>query len=266
MSTHQTNFPKLDNQDDVRSLQKFTDFIRIKSVSSEGPKGSYKEAVEFLAQYSKEVGLNSSKVFELVPGKPILFVSYLGSQPELPAILLNSHYDVVPADKPKWNCDPFGGYISQDGNIFGRGTQDMKCVCIQYIEAVGRIKAKVAQGKIPHPPRTILLSFLPDEEVGGGDGAAKLVSAEEFKRLNLGLVLDEGLANPLNAYTFFYGERAPWWVKISATGPAGHGSRFIPRSAIEKLSDVISQVYKYRAIQEKKNYTAIIPVMGALMQ
>lgn len=43
---------------------------------------------------------------------------------------------------------------------------DMKCVCMQYLEAIGRLKASVAKGKVAPPLRTLHLSFLPDEESG----------------------------------------------------------------------------------------------------
>ncbi len=35
-----------------------------------------------------------------------------------------------------------------------------------------------------------------------------------FKSLNIGLALDEGLANPTEKFTVFYGERAVWWCKV----------------------------------------------------
>ena len=38
----------------------------------------------------------------------------------------------------------------------------------------------------------------------------KYVETEEFKALNVGFALDEGLANPTEKYTLFYGERGPW--------------------------------------------------------
>ena len=38
------------------------------------------------------------------------------------------------------------------------------------------------------------------------------------------IALDEGLANPRNAYTIFYGERTPKWVVVKAEGNVGHGS------------------------------------------
>lgn len=37
-----------------------------------------------------------------------------------------------------------------------------------------------------------------------------LVDDDLFKSLNAGFALDEGLANPTEAYTVFYGERVPW--------------------------------------------------------
>ena len=49
-----------------------------------------------------------------------------------------------------------------------------------------------------------------DEEIGGKDGMRAFLRSEPFKAMNLGFALDEGLANPTDAFTVFYGERAPW--------------------------------------------------------
>lgn len=48
-------------------------------------------------------------------------------------------------------------------------------------------------------------------------------------------VLDEGLASPTDVFTVFYGERKIWWIHVTATGPTGHGSRFVEGVATEKL-------------------------------
>ena len=36
----------------------------------------------------------------------------------------------------------------------------------------------------------------------------------------------------------FFGERVPLWVIVTAEGPTGHGSRFIPGTAVSKLIKV----------------------------
>uniref|UniRef100_A0A6B2L5A2 N-acyl-aliphatic-L-amino acid amidohydrolase n=1 Tax=Arcella intermedia TaxID=1963864 RepID=A0A6B2L5A2_9EUKA len=226
--------------------------MRIRSVTAEGPNGSYDQAVQFLRTYGKEVGLTQSQVFFPMDKQPILILTWKGQDPSLPSILLNGHYDVVPADSSKWTFDPWGGVRAPNGNIYGRGAQDMKCVLVQYLEAVGRLMREVKEGRLRPPLRTIHLSFLPDEETGGLLAAVPFVNSEVFRSLNVGVTLDEGLANPNDAYSIFYGERAVWWVKIKAEGSTGHGSRFIQRAAIEKLSEVLQKVYLFRAEQEKK--------------
>lgn len=63
----------------------------------------------------------------------------------------------------------------------------MKCVGLQYLEAIRRLKTS---GFVP--TRSVYLSFVPDEEIGGHDGAEKFAESEIFKSLNVGIVLDEG--------------------------------------------------------------------------
>ncbi len=121
----------------------------------------------------------------------------------------------------------------------------MKCVCIQYVEAIAKMKAEGYA-----PVRTLHLSFVPDEEVGGLMGMALFVNTDTFRNLNVGLALDEGLANPTDNFTVFYGERAVWWLKVIAEGPVGHGSRFIKNTAIDKILASAQRFLNYRATQE----------------
>ena len=48
---------------------------------------------------------------EPVAGKPILLATWPGLEPELEAILLNAHFDVVPVMEEHWACDPFAGEL-----------------------------------------------------------------------------------------------------------------------------------------------------------
>jgi len=182
-----------------------------------------------------------------VAHKPILIVTWPGRDPSLPAVLLNSHYDVVPAEPERWRTNPFEPVLNEAGDIFARGTQDMKCVCMQYVEAIARLKAAGASFA-----RTLHLTFVPDEEVGGGDGLGAFCETPAFRELNVGVALDEGLASPTDAFTVFYGERVPWWVIFRAAGPTGHGSRFVKNTAMEKLIKVVNRALAFRAEQEAK--------------
>ncbi|PPS10419.1 hypothetical protein GOBAR_AA10215 [Gossypium barbadense] len=128
-----------------------------------------------------------TQVIEFVQGKPLVILKWPGSDLFLPSILLNSHTDVVPSERSKWDYHPFGAHIDENGNIFARGSQDMKCVGMQYMEAVRRLKASGFQ-----PKRSLYLSFVPDEEIGGHDGLEKLAQSDVFKNMNVDIVLDEG--------------------------------------------------------------------------
>ena len=71
------------------------------------------------------------RIVEMVPGKPIFLMSWEGTEPELPSLLLNSHTDVVPVFPESWKYDPFEAVKEENGDIYARGTQDMKC-CLLY--------------------------------------------------------------------------------------------------------------------------------------
>lgn len=62
------------------------------------------------------------------------------------------------------------------------------------------------------------------------------VETSLFKSLNIGVLFDEGLANPTDDVVVFYAERAPWWIKLKAKGDIGHGSQFIiEQNAMHKM-------------------------------
>jgi aminoacylase len=128
------------------------------------------------------------RVEECVPGKPTVLLTRPGARPDLPSVLLNSHTDVVPASAEHWTREPFGGE-RVGGRIYGRGTQDMKSVGVQYLAAMASLRGAALQ-------RTVHLGFNPDEEIGGQDGLAKFVHTPLFKSLNVGFGMDEGLASP----------------------------------------------------------------------
>ncbi|KAG1711395.1 hypothetical protein DVH05_008647 [Phytophthora capsici] len=227
-------------------VERFLELLRLRTVSAEGPDGSYNECAEWLCKYLDEVGLQV-QVFVPVENKPVVLATWQGDDPALPGIILNSHYDVVPAMAECWEFDPFDAKVLDDGRIYGRGTQDMKSVCIQYVEAVYSLKSTGFQ-----PKRNIYLLFVPDEEIGGAAGMGAFLESEQFKSIMpVAFAFDEGLANPADAFTVFYGERSPWWVYVKAEGPTGHGSRFIKNTATMKIIDICNKALAFRDEQER---------------
>ncbi|KAL4239493.1 adenylate cyclase [Mactra antiquata] len=225
-----------------RAVTRFREYLRIKTVH---PNPDYDSAMAFLKKIAEELDL-PYKILAMVPNKDIFILTLEGEDPSLPSLLLNSHTDVVPVFPEEWKVDPFSAEKLDNGDIYARGSQDMKCVGIQYIEAIRKLKLQGRKFK-----RTIHLTFMPDEEVGT-DGMPLFVKDESFKNLNVGFALDEGLANPTNAFTVFYGERVPWWVRVKCHGNPGHGSRFIENTAAEKLRRIINSFLDYRGMEEKK--------------
>jgi aminoacylase len=235
---------KIHKSEDIEAIERFRKYLQIKSVH---PKIDYTEAITFLQQQCDRLSLEC-KVHELLPGFPTLVMKWAGKNQDLPSIMLNSHMDVVPVNRERWNNDPFEAYWDQTTqNIYARGSQDMKCVGMQYIEAIDRLQ----QQKFT-PERNVYVTFVPEEEVGGHDGMEVFVNSKHFDEMNVGFGLDEGLATPTDSYQVYYGERVALWGVIEATGAVGHGSAFIENTATEKLARVIERIFAFRRSQQQE--------------
>ena len=122
---------------DARAVDWFRQYLRFRTVHPE-PTDGYEKTHAFLQQIAEEHGLEYRRL-DLLAGHPTILLKWEGKDPTLTSIVLNSHMDVVPAEVGKWTKDPWAADII-DGKIYGRGTQDMKSVGIQYLEAVVRLK------------------------------------------------------------------------------------------------------------------------------
>lgn len=223
-------------------MTNFREYLRIPSVH---PDVDYDGCIDFLTKQSNGLGI-PFKIYHVVPKKPIFIMTWEGKDPKLPAVLLNSHMDVVPVFAEKWSRPPFAAEKDENGNIYARGAQDMKCVGIQYIEAIRRLKEKGVRLL-----RTIHLCFNPDEEIGGVDGLKQFVHTQEFRDLNVGFALDEGMASTEDHFILFPGERSIWQIHVHCPGNPGHGSLLLPNTAGEKLRVAIDKFMDFR--QKEKN-------------
>ncbi|KAF7259640.1 hypothetical protein EG68_02633 [Paragonimus skrjabini miyazakii] len=246
----------LDDADlDQKALENFRTYLQFITVH---PDPDYGPAVEWLQSQAFQLEL-SCGLTEIVPHNPIVIMCWKGLNPELPAILLNSHMDVVPVNETKWSHPPFGAEMSSDGKIYARGTQDMKCVGIQQLEAVRRLKAR----GITQLRRTVYLSFVPDEELGGTRGMQPFLAGRQpsssrfpndvqFSQLNIGLCLDEGLASPTDDYLAFYDERRQCWFIAHFHGVAGHGLTLLDGTAGEKFQRFLDRIMAFRSSEKAR--------------
>lgn len=159
--------------------------------------------VEFLKRQADSLELPISVYYPGDEKNPVVVITWLGSQPQLPSIMLNSHMDVVPVFEDRWTYAPFGAEIDDDGKIYARGAQDMKSLGTQYLGAIRALK----KDGISQLKRTIHVTFVPDEEVGGALGMKAFVKTDAFKKLNIGFSLDEAAASEANDFFVFNAER-----------------------------------------------------------
>ncbi len=224
-------------------------YVQIKSINPPADTG---EAARFLQSEFASHGMEA----ELLPhggnGKTNLLVKLPGrDHSKRPLILLN-HMDVVPVDAARWKHDPFGGKI-ESGEIWGRGTLDMKSTAIMQLTALVLLKQL---GVVP--ARDIIFLSVSDEETGGADGASWLI-ANHWSELNPEYVLDEGGAGSRDAYTpgkLVFGvsvaDKQVLWLRLRAQGTAGHGSQPIPDNANDLLIQAIAKA-KMFAPADKPN-------------
>ncbi|XP_013137376.1 PREDICTED: aminoacylase-1-like [Papilio polytes] len=227
-------------------IQRFREYLRIPTVH---PNVDYNDCVNFLKRQADLLNL-PYEVHELLEKKPVVLITWQGTQPELPSILLNSHMDVVPVYEEHWKYPPFEAHITADGWIYARGAQDMKSNGILHLEAVRNLKKAGVRLM-----RTVHISFVPDEEIGGMNGMKIFCESEEFRKLNVGFEMDESYpSDDSKVFHAFHGERTARQVKITCRGVTGHGAMLQKNevTAGEKINYIINKLMEFREKERQK--------------
>lgn len=228
------------NEAMIHFLQKYI------SIETVFPAAPYEQAINLLSSQAALDGFTHQRIM-LASDFPALIITYEGSNPSLPSLVLNHHMDVVPAPySDGWIAPPFAGHVNE-GMIIGRGTQDMKGVGVIHYFA---LKALKDAGIIPD--RTIHLFAVPDEERGGFGGTKLLLETEEFKKHAVGYVLDEGCpsGDPSSLY-IKVDERKPLQVRLTAQGERAHGSKLAANSAVHHLIKALGQIVAHQDSQQE---------------
>ncbi|KAF5279115.1 hypothetical protein FQA39_LY05793 [Lamprigera yunnana] len=249
------------NEVDKIAIENFRAYLRIPSVH---PNVDYEPCVAFFEKLAREIGLTYN-IYRVHPLKPQLVLTWIGTNPKLPSIMLNSHMDVVPVFEEFWAHKPFGAEVDENGNIYGRGSQDAKSFGIQYLEAIRRLKLVGFD-----PKRTINVTFVTDEEIGGTLGTSAFVQTNEFKMLNVGFAIDEGGVSEDEFITVHHEEKIIWPITIKCIGQSGHGSLLLANTAGEKVQYLLNQFYKFRkkqrTIHKSRNTSVNLTVISGGVQ
>ena len=225
--------------DTVELLQ---DLVRVPSINPPGDGEG--QVAERLRDELVGGGL-SAEIVTSPAGRPSLIARVAGPDDRPPLVLL-SHTDVVPVEPDRWRHDPFGGE-RLDGELWGRGTLDMKGIAVMH--AAGALALAAGERE---PTREVIVVAVADEEAGGDEGAGWLVR-EHPDRVGFRAgrpapeVLGEGgfgLSGilPRAIMPIITGEKAPLRFRARATGPPGHGSMPPDDQAIRRLGRFVEAV------------------------
>ena len=166
-----------------------------------------------------------------------------GKDPKRNGLLLMGHQDVVTADEPTWEKDPFSGEIS-GGNIHGRGAMDCKSTVFSEFQALEEL---IKEGF--EPPCDVYLATAVDEEISGG-GAPMIIEHLKSKGVHLDVAMDEGGAILKNQLPTMDGwcaaigilEKGYIDVKIKAKGKGGHSSTPPKNTPLARLSKFVADI------------------------
>jgi acetylornithine deacetylase/succinyl-diaminopimelate desuccinylase-like protein len=222
-----------------------SDLIRIDTTNRGGGDCRERPAAEYAAEQLADAGLEPV-LLERTPGRANVVARLTGTDPLAPALLVHGHLDVVPAQADDWSVHPFSGEV-RDGVVWGRGAVDMKNMDAMILAVVRDwMRAGV------RPRRDLVIAFTADEEASAVDGSGFL--ADHHPGLFEGCTEAIGESG---AYTFHdgagrriypigAGERGTGWLRLTARGRAGHGSKVNHDNAVTRLAAAVTRIGEHR--------------------
>ncbi|MFE7354803.1 M20/M25/M40 family metallo-hydrolase [Streptomyces sp. NPDC057543] len=218
-----------------------SELIRIDTTNRGGGDCRERPAAEYVAERLAAAGLEPA-LLERTPGRTNVVARIEGTDPSADALLVHGHLDVVPAEADDWSVHPFSGEV-RDDVVWGRGAIDMKNMDAMVL-AVVRAWARAGV----RPRRDIVIAYTADEEASAEDGSGFLADrhAALFEGCTEGIsesgafTFHAGPEMPL--YPIAAGERGTAWLKLTAHGKAGHGSKVNKANAVSALAAAVARI------------------------
>ncbi|MFZ9879575.1 MAG: M20/M25/M40 family metallo-hydrolase [Candidatus Nanopelagicaceae bacterium] len=221
------------------------ELIRIPSVNYGDGKGDEAAVAQYVVTKLEEVGI-PARILESATNRASVVAILEGTDASLPGLVVHGHLDVVPANAADWSVDPFSGLI-KDGCIWGRGAVDMKNMDAMML-AVFRLWARHGF----KPKRRMVIVFFADEEAGGIYGSRWMAEKhpEIFEGCSEAVSEVGGFSFTLSSgkriYLIETSEKGIEWMKLTASGLAGHGSMVNRENAVTRLAEAISRIGNYK--------------------
>ncbi|MFE1924969.1 M20/M25/M40 family metallo-hydrolase [Streptomyces asoensis] len=218
-----------------------SDLIRIDTTNPGGGDCRERPAAEYAAALLAEAGVEPV-LLERTPGRTNVVGRIEGADPAADALLVHGHLDVVPAEAADWSVHPFSGEV-RDGVVWGRGAVDMKNMDAMILAV---LRSWAREGV--RPRRDLVVAFTADEEASAEDGAGFL--ADRHPELFEGCTEAVGESGAFTfhdgagreIYPIAAGERGTGWLKLTARGRAGHGSKVNRENAVTRLAAAVTRI------------------------
>jgi acetylornithine deacetylase/succinyl-diaminopimelate desuccinylase-like protein len=205
-----------------------------------------REAAEYCADRLREVGWDPEIIPTSDASRCGMYLRIPGTDPDAGAIVVHGHLDVVPAIAADWSHPPFAAEID-DGFIWGRGAVDMKNMDAMILAVVrdwGRTGFR--------PRRDTIIMFFPDEEAGMIHGSQWF--ADNRPELFAGATEAIGevggfsvsVRDDLVLYPIQTGEKGVRWLRLRASGRAGHGSMLHDENAVTAIANAVTRIGEHR--------------------
>lgn len=179
-------------------------------IETENPPGNEQLCAEFIGEWFEERDIKAHLIDEPDPNRPQV-VARVGESD--PTIVLNGHIDVVPAgNHSNWQYDPYNATIS-DGDLFGRGSVDMKAGIALAMLATQRLGEELEHDELPG---SVVFHAAIGEETG--DPGTKTL-------LEAGYDGDYGVVLEPTSLRTATRTKGTAWYKITVTGNPSHASR-----------------------------------------
>ncbi|NTV36482.1 MAG: dipeptidase, partial [Anaerolineaceae bacterium] len=194
-------------------LNELISFVKIPSVSTDPiHKPDMLKAAEWLVANLNAAGIENTKILP-TKGHPVVYGDWMKAGKDKPIVLIYGHYDVQPAEPlDLWTSTPFDPEI-RNGNLFGRGSSDMKG---QILTSIKSVEAILKFGALPVNIKFLLEG---EEEIGSPNLPAFMSEHKELLKADFALNPDTGMISPTDP-TIVYGLRGLAYFELRVYGPS----------------------------------------------